>query len=140
MVKRRLNSSRNLTTPRFSAYTYAAITSTATSFLTGVVAKNSVGAHSLAMRGGEEVAMANGSAAAAAAAVISTKFDLDDSENGELNLWLSVCIGSLLALLITCTVVGNFFVILAILLERDLRYCWLGLDARERADCGLPLY
>lgn len=43
-----------------------------------------------------------------------------DDPNG-LSLWQSIAIGSVLLILILCCVVGNFFVIMAILLERDLR-------------------
>ena len=42
-------------------------------------------------------------------------------KSGGLSLWQSIIIGSLLLLLILFCVVGNLFVILAILLERDLR-------------------
>ncbi|KAI6176611.1 G-PROTEIN-RECEP-F1-2 domain-containing protein [Aphelenchoides bicaudatus] len=43
----------------------------------------------------------------------------DDSN--PLGLWQSIVVGSLLLTLILCCVIGNFFVIMAILLERDLR-------------------
>ena len=42
-------------------------------------------------------------------------------ESSPLSLWQSIAIGSVLLVLILCCVVGNFFVIMAILLERDLR-------------------
>lgn len=42
-------------------------------------------------------------------------------EAGPLGLWESIAIGSVLLILILCCVIGNFFVIMAILLERDLR-------------------
>lgn len=44
-----------------------------------------------------------------------------EGEPAPFEFWQSVAVGSLLLLLILFTVVGNFFVILAILLERDLR-------------------
>jgi hypothetical protein len=42
-------------------------------------------------------------------------------EPNPLSLWQSIAIGTVLMILILCCVVGNFFVIMAILLERDLR-------------------
>jgi 5-hydroxytryptamine receptor 1 len=46
---------------------------------------------------------------------------LEESDSNPLPLWQSIAIGSVLLTLILCCVVGNFFVIMAILLERDLR-------------------
>ncbi|KAI1721451.1 7 transmembrane receptor (rhodopsin family) domain-containing protein [Ditylenchus destructor] len=51
--------------------------------------------------------------------IVAANASMEQPESYE--LWQSVVIGTMLLILILFTVVGNFFVILAILLERDLR-------------------